>query len=345
MKFTLNKVYVKIFKILSGLIISIAFCYLTFKDTNFYNITQSFFKVKLFLLILSLLSFLFATVLRSFRIKIMLSHIHNISLKKMIPIYSVGLMAISIAPMRLGDLIKPFIISQNTNIPFSSSLSCCFMERILDFLSILFLLFIAIISIQLPAWFLNVSYSIYTIFILTFIFVIIFYFKIEPFLSSINKKGSKILIKIIPNIQSYITNIIEGLKIISSPIKLLFIIFLSILIWFLMGLGLFFIILSFDFNLTILHSIVILFVSVIGISLPSAPGFIGNFQYSCIVALSMFEIAKSDAIAFSLIFYLNSIILNIIVGLLFITKVEFSLNVLFDMIKNKILFRKNKEIP
>ena len=70
--------------------------------------------------------------------------------------------------------------------------------------------------------------------------------------------------------------------------------------------------------------LVVMVCTVIGVSLPVAPGMMGNFHYASIVALLFLGVQKSDALAFSMIFYFLAIGKNILLGLVFLPLVNLS---------------------
>jgi len=62
----------------------------------------------------------------------------------------------------------------------------------------------------------------------------------------------------------------------------------------------------------------------IGIAIPAAPGFVGNWHFACIVGLSLFGIPKAEAFTFSVMFHVLCIGLIIALGLLFLPSNRFS---------------------
>src|SRR5674536_356652 len=68
---------------------------------------------------------------------------------------------------------------------------------------------------------------------------------------------------------------------------------------------------------------------IIGIAIPTAPGFIGNWHYFCILGLGLFGIPKTDALTFAIIYHALSIGIVILLGLLFLPFNRFSVADLF----------------
>ena len=91
--------------------------------------------------------------------------------------------------------------------------------------------------------------------------------------------------------------------------------FLTFMVWLFAALLIYILYPSSGINLTFYTSFIVLFVLSVGIAIPGAPGYIGNWQYACIFALSLFSIDKVDALAFSLVYYAIALISVIIIGM------------------------------
>jgi uncharacterized membrane protein YbhN (UPF0104 family) len=90
------------------------------------------------------------------------------------------------------------------------------------------------------------------------------------------------------------------------------------LLWMMTG-GLIFCMMKFHgFGLPVEAAFVTLVIIVIGISIPTAPGMLGNFQYAAIVALTLYGLPKDPAFMFSITYYLMSVGMIIFYGLVFL---------------------------
>jgi uncharacterized membrane protein YbhN (UPF0104 family) len=50
-------------------------------------------------------------------------------------------------------------------------------------------------------------------------------------------------------------------------------------------------------------SVMLLVILSIGITIPSAPGFVGTIQYFCVIGLSIFAVQRDAALSFSLLYH------------------------------------------
>jgi uncharacterized protein (TIRG00374 family) len=118
--------------------------------------------------------------------------------------------------------------------------------------------------------------------------------------------------------EAFIENIANGFRVISSMKKFTQVFLLSFLVWFLSALAVYLLFSFYKLPLGILEAIAVTTITALGISLPAAPGLIGNFQFACIVALSFCGVAKNEAFAFAMVYYFTGVGVNIVLGLIFL---------------------------
>jgi len=83
--------------------------------------------------------------------------------------------------------------------------------------------------------------------------------------------------------------------------------------------------LAFGFNLPVLASIVLMIILIAGIAIPTAPGYIGNWHFACILGLSLFGVAKPEALSFALVYHFLSIVFVVVLGIIFLPFNKFSI--------------------
>jgi uncharacterized protein (TIRG00374 family) len=150
------------------------------------------------------------------------------------------------------------------------------------------------------------------------ILVCLIYFRNETFLFVIGRTLSRFPDKARLWAEDLFKLFVEGFKLIKEPRKFVYALVLSIFIWVFSGLGIYILFPLVKIQLPLVGAFVVLLVTVMVISLPTAPGFLGNFQFGCIAALSFYNVTKENAFAFSMIYYLAGIGTNILLGLIFL---------------------------
>jgi len=110
-----------------------------------------------------------------------------------------------------------------------------------------------------------------------------------------------------------------------DPALLISVTGLSIIIWLIDVIAIYLLFLAVGFHLPVVAAFVLMIILMIGIAIPTAPGFIGNWHYFCILGLSIFGVPKTDALTFAIIYHILSIGVVIILGLAFLPFNHFSL--------------------
>jgi hypothetical protein len=67
-------------------------------------------------------------------------------------------------------------------------------------------------------------------------------------------------------------------------------------------------------------AITVLTIVNLGIIVPSAPGFVGTFQFFCVAALGLYHITTSEALGFSVVYHLSQFLPTTILGIYFLNK-------------------------
>jgi uncharacterized protein (TIRG00374 family) len=320
-------------KLIIGIVLSIVFIYFSVRGVHCGKILHSLSDMQYFYLLPAILLFLSLSILRSLRWGIILSPIKHIEQRKLFPISCVGFMSVVLFPMRVGELMRPWVISTKQLAPFSSVLATVVVERVFDTLTILGVFLIVMMNSSLPPWLIRSGYIAFTAFVVMILFICVLYFRTETTLKFLMP-----VVKILPHgfrtkLEDLIHNFIDGFRIIASPGRLFYTLMLSILIWVISGLAVYVLFFLHNIHLPPIVAFIVLVGTIIGVSLPTAPGMLGNFQFACVLVLTMFGLPKDDAFVFSMVYYFVGIGMVIIMGLVFLPFTDFSLRYAFNKLK------------
>jgi uncharacterized membrane protein YbhN (UPF0104 family) len=83
---------------------------------------------------------------------------------------------------------------------------------------------------------------------------------------------------------------------------------------------------AFDIDLPLSAAFVLMAVIIIGIAIPAAPGFVGNWHFFCVLGLGLFGINKTDALTYAIVLHFLSIGIVVILGVAFLPFNRFSLS-------------------
>lgn len=311
-------------KLVAGILLGAVLVYLSVRGINFQDVADGLKTIRYGYVIAVLITLLLMQALRSWRWGVILSPLEKIDQLSLFSVTSVGFLAVVAIPARLGELARPYLIANKSQIRMTAAVGSVFVERVFDCLTVLFIFIFALFFTPLPPLLIKAGTVFFLITLSLFVAMIVLITKREMSLKALNSLFQKLPEKYTLKINHLFHHFIDGFKIISDVKLLLLLTFLSALIWLIDVAAIYLMFLAFGFTLPLAAPFVVMIILMIGIALPTAPGFIGNWHYSCILGLSLFGISKTDAFTFSVIFHFISIGLVIILGLMFLPFHKFS---------------------
>ncbi len=215
---------------------------------------------------------------------------------------NIGYLGNIIYPARAGEVLKIVAINHFTPLTLGRSVSSAVLDRILDMIviGIFTMLVLWIHGNRIDP---NVGKSIVVIFILAIIglamliaFADYLYNKIQGL--SVKGKWQKF--------QELILHGIEGVQTFRHTNNLIIVLLITFSIFLLDYFWMWQIISAFGWNLPFEAGLTVGVFLLLSISLPSAPGYVGVYQIACVLALGLYNIDQSLAVAYSIVLQLVS---------------------------------------
>lgn len=314
-------------KLFISIAIGTAFMYFAARGIDFKAAAATIHSPDYVYLILAFAVWLIMGILRAIRLKIILDAVTVVPLIRVFYYNCVGYLFITLLPLRLGEFAIPIMLRKNNNIPFTRAVPSIFIERIVDLIVLLTLLYFSVSALNLPKWMTYSSYAFLLFAVIGAIALVFFYVRFE-----LSAKIVHFLARILPasfrlRIDQILINLHEGLQIIGKPRHLIYLILMSFIVW-LVGSAAMYFFYKFLYPYAPMDPLTMLATSVInvmGVSLPAGPGMMGNFQYSITATLELAGVDKNMAFTYANLYYIFGIGLTVIAGLLFLQKVNFSL--------------------
>lgn len=320
-------------KVIFGILISlicIVLVYLSVRDINLHDVFIALEKIKLIYVIYFILLVIFMQLLRSYRWGVILQPMEKIDQVSLFSVTSVGFLAIAAIPARIGELARPYLISKRSSIKMSSALGTILVERVLDGFSVLAIAVIVIFLTELPPFMIKSGFVFFLLAFLMFCFIAFLILRKEKALKLINKVLNKLPGKLAHKMDELIYHFIDGFQIITNIKLLLYLFFLSALIWLVDVMAIYVLLLAFGFNLPLIASFVVMIILIVGIAIPTAPGYIGNWHLACVLALSLFGLAEAQTLSFAVVYHFLSMVIVVVLGVAFLPFNKFSIS---DMTK------------
>jgi uncharacterized protein (TIRG00374 family) len=308
----------------AGLALGALLVWLSIRGIELRGVIDGFRTIRCGYVLPALAAMFLMQLLRSIRWGLILRPIGKVDQLSLFSVTSVGFLAIVAIPARLGELARPYLITKKSRIPMSSALGTIFVERVLDSLTVLIIAVVALLFTPLPPWLVRSSALFLAATLALSAVMILMVVRREATLRVLAPLIGRLPARYAGAVNRLIDHFIEGFRIMIDPALLLLVTLLSIAIWLVDVLAIYLLFLAFGLHLPIAAAFVLMIILIIGIAIPAAPGFIGNWHYFCILGLGLFGIPKTDALTFAIIYHALSIGIIILLGFIFLPFNRFS---------------------
>ena len=313
-------------KLIAGILIGIVLGYLSLRGIDFQKVADGFNQVRPDYVLFFIFIVFCVQFLRSFRWGLMLRPLDRVDQISLFSVTSVGFLAIIALPARLGELARPYLITKKSQIKMTAALGTILVERVCDSIAILAIFGVVLFFIpSLPPWLVRSALLVSLLTFLFLSFMIVMLVKREASLEILAPLIRRLPGRFAGKIDGLVHQLIDGFKIFSD-FKLLFqVMLLSVLVWTVNAMAIYTLFHAFALELPFTAAAVVMIILLIGIAVPTAPGFIGNWHYACILGLMLFGVSKSEALTFALIYHFLSIGIVIVLGIIFLPFNKFSI--------------------
>lgn len=280
------------------------FLLLAFRNTDLAAIGDAFRSANLLYVPLVLLALILFLWTKTVRWALLLTPLLKISSAQLFPLTVTGYASNILLPAQLGELVRMYLVSNRCGLKAGPVLVTIVLERMFDFLTIL--VFVATLVPLVP----NTPD------------VLVLAAKICGAIGAAILSGA-LLGAFRPQLLTRLFHIttswlpasvsgplnrqfemaISGLQSLTSFRMLIALAGWSLVQWLLMGLCTWFAILAFDIDVPVSAAYVVLAVVVVGMTVPSSPGFFGTIQLCFTIGLGAYGVQAGLAIAASILFH------------------------------------------
>lgn len=290
-------------------LVTVFFTILVFKSVD---IKQTFEAFKLFrteYIVPLMVIFLLIMIVRTKRWDILLKN-KSVKFGSIFEVYMISNLLNIFLPARAGDVFRSCYFGSKYDISKLQVLGSVAAERILDGLSVVFILLLGMMFYGHSPFITKLAISSSLIFVLSFIFVIWIYKNnkcdyicsyVKSWANTLGSKIGKILYELTDKIQPLLNSFIKGFEPLAEPKVLFKVITLSLFSWLFDCILLYCLILIFGIKASFIISFFIVSFSALSTIIPSSSIYVGLYQYAFILAFNLFGIDNSIALSFSLV--------------------------------------------
>ncbi|MBI2906033.1 MAG: flippase-like domain-containing protein [Chloroflexi bacterium] len=292
-----------------GLVVSLGFLGLFFYRTDTSRMQQAFLEANYAFALPAILVYFVGVVFRALRWRLLLLPIKAISARSLYPIVVIGYMANDIIPLRIGELVRAYILGEKEKVSKTAIIGTIAVERMFDGLALLFFMAVVSLFVPLPGFLGDFARPMAIIFIgaLIALFVVASSETLADRVCALvpGKGGEKV--------RTLATSFLCGLRVMRSPKYLIGAFLFSCLSW-LVEAATFWIV-GFSFNLELPYHVMLLATAAanLAITLPSSPGGIGPFELLTRETIVLFGADTGVAGAYALVLHFAVLLIPVII--------------------------------
>jgi len=215
---------------------------------------------------------------------------------------NIGYLGNFIYPVRAGEVLRIGAIHHFTPLTLGHAATSAVIDRIVDVIT-LGLFMLVILWMHGRKIDPNIGTGVVSVFFLATLFLTVLVLYVDV----LHKKAKSWVVQgKWHTVRTWFLHILEGIQAFRYSRHLLAILPLSLFIFFVDFYGMWQIMQAFGWSLPFSAALTTGVFLIVGVSLPSTPGYIGIYQVACILALGLYGVNESSAVAYSMVLQLVS---------------------------------------
>lgn len=138
-------------RIILGFAVSAVFLFFALRGQDYQAIREAFSQVTYWYLIPALGLYFIGLLVRAYRWSVLLRPVEHVRPRQLVGINAVGLMANNVLPLRTGEFVRAYALSQRTSVTKSTALATIAVERIFDGMTLLIFIATSMLFIDLTS--------------------------------------------------------------------------------------------------------------------------------------------------------------------------------------------------
>ena len=232
---------------------------------------------------------------------------------------AIGFMANNILPFRMGEIMRTLTVSRLAPVRFTSAFSSIAVERVFDGLTVVALLALSLFTAGLPAGtriggvpiarLAAVAGAVLAAALLAAVAVVAWPRVAERVIRRV-VPGDRLAFTLIAMVEG----IRHGLSVLRSPSRLGAVIAWSLVLWLVNALSFYTAFRAFDVPVGFAAALLLQGVLVLGIAVPSTPGYVGVFEGAIKAVLLLFAVAPDRAVAYAVTYHVTTFVPIVLLG-------------------------------
>jgi uncharacterized protein (TIRG00374 family) len=235
---------------------------------------------------------------------------------------AIGMMANNVLPARAGELVRVFVlVRERKDVPWSAALASLAVDRVFDALCVVLLLVVAMLAPDFPTSFVIQGRPVQSIaFVMAGVVVVAFggLFAVAQWPHAMESLAVRIAGTLLPRFRDRVGALVHalaaGLVVVREPARFLATFAWALAHWLMNALAFWFGFRAVGIVAPFTAALFVQGIIVIGVAVPSSPGFVGVFETAAKLALPVYGVDPVQAVTWAIGFHVLSYIPITVIG-------------------------------
>lgn len=304
----------KKWRLWTGIVVSLACLYLAARGIAWDNLLTALGQVRYVSLLPALGLLVLTMIARAYRWRLTFTSEHRPSTVRLFNLLNMGYLANAVTPMRLGDVLRAYVCAELEQLSVVRVLSTIVVERVADTLAIVGLLILLMPRVSLPRELVQPALWVGLVGVAALVLLLLVVLRRSRVLILFDRVASRVKFLQRHAIRQSIGAAVDGLATLRSWRSASGVAGWSVAIWLGTALQFFVVMCAMGLSLPATAALLVVCLTSLGMVIPSSPGYVGVFEYLCVVALSLFGVAREVALGYALVVHALAYVAPILLG-------------------------------
>ena len=316
-------------RFLTGLLVSAVLLYVFFGSVDAAEIVDAIAAVDLRPLLPAVLVYFFGVWLRAARWRRLLAAFTDVPTSRLFRVIIIGFAVNNVLPLRLGEVVRAFLLRHSSSIPLATTLGCIMLERCLDVAVLCGLMAFVSLFIPLDGWLAGLASFAWMVTAAAFIALVLLFAAPRSFLRWVMSVAVRAGGRLSQRLGRLVESFLSGIRAIETPRALLSVGYLSVACW-VAELGLYYwVMVAFGFDSGIPSLVLGMVAANLATVLPSSPGYVGTFDVPLRAALSETSgVAAATASSYTVLTHALLLVPVVVLGAVLLSREDLSIRAL-----------------
>jgi len=285
-----------------GLLVSLGALFLAFRGLDWEEVGRALRDANYLLFLPAAVVMFFSLYFRAIRWGVLFHPRTDLRVGALMGTMNVGYSVNNILPLRVGELVRAYLVGEAEKVSTAHALSTIVVERVLDVLAVVLMLVLLLPFIDVPAWAATPALVAGVVFLILAVLLATLSLARRWAMTMVDKGARLLPARYQPRLRQAAESVMEGFGVLNKPAVLAQGVGWSFASWFCSVLMMFIVQRALGLRLGFEAAAFVVATTSLAMLVPASPGYIGTFELVTIKGLeNVFDVSNSTAAGYALV--------------------------------------------